>query len=89
MKWVLVWMTLTASGASTSGTIEFQSLEACLKGQKNVARVKGDLSVTHVTMPFPPYTSLESGCISSETGEMKTGMEPALDRANRRRQQLQ
>ncbi|WP_375275872.1 hypothetical protein [Methylorubrum thiocyanatum] len=71
MKWILIWTIVTAQGGVSSGSTEFDNLDACSAGQRALGSVTVDAS-----RGFSAASSLESLCINSTTGERKTVIAP-------------
>ncbi|GAN49715.1 hypothetical protein ACXR8U_13730 [Methylobacterium radiotolerans] len=71
MKWVLLWVTLAGNGTVTSGSAEFDTVDACFAAQRAYGGLTFDVGQSRLASP-----STESTCVNTGTGEKRSAIKP-------------
>ncbi|MBA9071738.1 hypothetical protein FHR71_005524 [Methylobacterium sp. RAS18] len=67
MKWILLWTAVTAQGGVTSGTAQFENVEACFKAEQTVAATMSSASKS-----MEVKATVDTYCVNVETGARKS-----------------
>ena len=76
MKWILVWVVMSAAQSVATGSQAFDTLEGCKKAQGAVGSLVLDISMGQSANNWQPMPRSESVCVNSETGERQTARPP-------------
>jgi hypothetical protein len=71
MGWTLIWLTLSGTGAPTSGSAHFATVEACFAAQRAYGGLNFDITKGRLLT-----LSSESICVNDQTGEGRTAIQP-------------
>ncbi|WP_157091485.1 hypothetical protein [Methylobacterium nodulans] len=77
MKWVLLWIAIGANGDLTSGSAQFDTIDACYAAEKAYKAMYKDYDFRNITAGRRTiYNDVRTVCINSEKGDAMSIISP-------------